>query len=304
MYYSTFFNKLCYMNPDHSIQKTVISKQNESQQSDSGNISLHYKTTQDTAHHAYGADKKTEHVPLAPQVIGQLGPLPLTNSFFFSIIVTLFLVTFAIILSRSITRIPGKIQALIEIILEYIYNLGEDLAKARIKTFFPWVATFFIYILTSNILALFPGVSTIGINKVVDGNHLFIPLLRSINSDLNMTLSLAILSLMVTHFYAIKFIGVIHYLKKWFSLKMLGVFLFVGLLEIVSEFTKIISLSFRLFGNILAGKVLLKTAWSYSAFIVPIPFYFLELLVAFVQATVFMMLTLVFMVMLSEKHEY
>ncbi len=119
-----------------------------------------------------------------------------------------------------------------------------------------------------------------------------------------MTLSLAILSVMVTHFYSIKIIGGINYIKKWFSLKMLGVFLFVGLLELVSEFTKIVSLSFRLFGNILAGKVLLKTAWSYSAFIVPLPFYFLELIMAVVQAAIFMMLTLVFMVMLSEVNEH
>jgi F-type H+-transporting ATPase subunit a len=162
--------------------------------------------------------------------------------------------------------------------------------------------TFFLYILTANLLALLPGVSTIGINAVSEGQQKFIPIVRSINSDLNMTLSLALISVIVTHFFSLKFIGIRDYLKRWFSLKMFGVFLFVGFLEIVSEFTKIISLSFRLFGNILAGKVLLKTAWSVSAFIVPIPFYFLELIVAIVQASVFMILTLVFMVMLSEKH--
>ena len=116
-----------------------------------------------------------------------------------------------------------------------------------------------------------------------------------------MTLSLALLSVMVTHYFSIKFIGVGDYLKRWFSLKMFGVFLFVGILELVAEFTKVVSLSFRLFGNILAGKVLLKTAGAFSAFIVPLPFYFLEIIVAFVQAAVFMMLTLVFMAMLSEK---
>ena len=84
---------------------------------------------------------------------------------------------------------------------------------------------------------------------------------------------------------------------------MFGIFLFVGILELVAEFTKLVSLSFRLFGNILTGKVLLKTAWSFSAFIVPLPFYFLEIIVAFVQAAVLMMLTLVFMVLLSEQHE-
>jgi len=257
---------------------------------------------QDKPHHSFGADTKTEHVPLAPEVIGHIGSFPMTNSLVFSILVTILLSLFAMLFSRKITVIPDKFQSLIEIMVEYVYDLGESLAQSRINAFFPWVMTFFLYILAANILALFPGVSTIGINEMHEGQQKFIPLLRSINSDLNMTLSLALLSVMATHFFSIKFIGVINYFKRWFSLKMFGVFLFVGILELVSEFTKIISLSFRLFGNILAGKVLLKTSWSVSAFIVPLPFYFLELVVAFVQAAVFMILTLIFMVLLSDKH--
>lgn len=260
------------------------------------------QTFQDKPQHSIGADKKTEHVPLAPEVIGHIGTLPITNSLVFSIVVTVLLSTVAIFFSKRITVIPGKFQALIEFIIEYVYNLGEELAHTRINTFFPWVMTFFLYILSANLLALLPGVSTIGFYEIVQGEEKFIPLLRSINSDLNMTLSLALLSVVMTHFFSLRFIGVWNYLKRWFSLEMFGVFLFVGLLELVAEFTKIVSLSFRLFGNILAGKVLLKTAWSFSAFIVPLPFYFLELIVAIVQAAVFMMLTLVFMVMLSEKH--
>ena len=257
---------------------------------------------QDKPHHSFGTDTKAEHVPLAPEVIGHIGSFPITNSLVFSILVTILLSLFAIVFSRKITVIPGKLQSLIEVMFEYVYDLGETLAHSRIKTFFPWVMTFFLYILAANLFALFPGVSTIGVNMMHEGQPKFVPLLRSINSDLNMTLALALLSVMATHFFSLKFIGGIHYFKRWFSLKMFGVSLFVGILELVSEFTKIISLSFRLFGNILAGKVLLKTSWSISAFIVPLPFYFLELVVAFVQAAVFMILTLVFMVMLSEKH--
>lgn len=257
---------------------------------------------QDQSTHSYAKDSKTEHVPLSPEVIGHIGTFPMTNSLVFSLLVTLFLSLTAIIFSKRIAVIPGKFQSFIEILFEYVYNLGEELAHSRIKSFFPWVMTFFLYILAANLLALLPGVSTIGINTVFEGQQKFIPLLRSINSDLNMTLSLALLSVVATHFFSLKFIGIKNYIKRWFSLKMFGVFLFVGILEIISEFTKVISLSFRLFGNILAGKVLLKTAGSVSAFIVPIPFYFLELIVAIVQAAVFMILTLVFMVMLSEKH--
>jgi len=113
-------------------------------------------------------------------------------------------------------------------------------------------------------------------------------------------LALALTSAFLTHAFAIHYLGVIDYLKRWFTLN--PIFLFVGLLELVGEVTKVVSLSFRLFGNIFAGEVVLSTVASIFAFVVPLPFYFLEIIVGFVQAAVFMMLTLVFMVLLSEKH--
>src|SRR5258708_1400525 len=152
--------------------------------------------------------------------------------------------------------------------------------------------TFFLFIMVGNLLGLLPGFGTI--------THHSVPLLRSINSDLNTTLALALISAVTTHIFAIKYVGLKNYLKRWVSLN--PIFLFVGLLEIVGEFTKIISLSFRLFGNIFAGEVVLSTISQIFAFIVPLPFYFLEIIVGFVQAAVFMMLTLVFMVLLTEKH--
>jgi F-type H+-transporting ATPase subunit a len=160
--------------------------------------------------------------------------------------------------------------------------------------------TFFLFIITANWFGLLPGFGTIFLKEVHDGKEVSLPIFRSINSDLNMTLGLALLSAIVTHVYAIRILGVIEYLKKWVSLN--PIFLFVGLLELVSELTKVVSLSFRLFGNIFAGEVVLVTVSGIFAFIAPLPFYFLEVIVGFVQAAVFMMLTLVFMVLLSEKH--
>ncbi len=240
-------------------------------------------------------------VPFAPDVLGDIAGFPVTNSLLFSCLITLSMSLAAIAYSKRISTHPDNTQSFLEAIFEYVYNLGEDLAHNRIKAFFPWLMSFFLYILTANLLALLPGVSTIGFFGTKDGEEIFVPLLRSVNSDLNMTLSLGILSSLVTHYYSIRFVGIVNYLKRWFSLKMFGVFLFVGMLEIASEFTKIVSLSFRLFGNIFAGKVLIKTAWSFSAFIAPLPFYVLELIVAIVQASVFMMLTLVFMAILSDE---
>jgi F-type H+-transporting ATPase subunit a len=240
-------------------------------------------------------------IVLAPEVLGHIGPLPVTNTLLVSWLVMLVLIVFAVAVHRKVSLVPKGIQNFAELLIENIYSTVSDLAGPKTKAFFPWVASFFLFILVANLLGLFPGFTTITYKP--EGSEHALPLLRSINSDLNMTASLAILSVVVTHIFAIKYIGFKGYLKKWFSLQMFGVFLFVGILELISEFTKIVSLSFRLFGNIFAGEVVLGTVSSIFAFFVPLPFYFLELIVAFVQAAVFMMLTLVFMVLLSEKHE-
>ena len=129
---------------------------------------------------------------------------------------------------------------------------------------------------------------------------MFVTLFRSVNSDLNVTLALALISVGVTHYYSISSLGIVDYLKRYFSINPVN--LFVGLLEIIAEITKILSLSFRLFGNIFAGEALLMTISSLFAFVLPLPFIFLEIIVGFVQAAIFMMLTLVFMVILTEKH--
>lgn len=240
-------------------------------------------------------------IVLAPETLGYIGPLPVTNTLLVSWMVVAILIVFAVIVHRKVTIIPSKIQNFAELFIDGIYSTVSDLAGSKAKTFFPWVASFFLFILVANLLGLFPGFATISYKPT--GAERAVPLLRSINSDLNMTAALAILSVVVTHILAIRFIGFKAYFQKWFSLQMFGVFLFVGILELVSEFTKMVSLSFRLFGNIFAGEVVLGTVSSIFAFFVPLPFYFLEILVAFVQAAVFMMLTLVFMVILSGKHE-
>lgn len=132
------------------------------------------------------------------------------------------------------------------------------------------------------------------------GGHHLITLLRPATSDFNATLALAFVSLLATHALSIKYTGIKDYLKRFFSFN--PILLFVGLLELVSEFIKIFSLSFRLFGNIYAGEVVLTTISGLFAFLAPLPFLLLESIVAIVQGLVFAMLTLVFMSMLTEKH--
>jgi F-type H+-transporting ATPase subunit a len=242
-----------------------------------------------------------EHgVILAPEILGHFGPLPITNTLLVSWIVMAVIIAISYLATRKVSIIPSGLQNLMEMVIEFGYTTVEELAHDKAKVIFPITMTFFLYIIIANWMGLLPGFSTIGFNEVENGKPVFVPLLRSLNSDLNMTLGLALFSAFITHAFAIRVLGAKEYLKKWFSLN--PIFLFVGLLEIVSEFTKIISLSFRLFGNIFAGEVVLATVAGIFAFFAPLPFYLLEVIVGFVQAAVFMMLTLVFMVLLSEKH--
>lgn len=240
-------------------------------------------------------------IVLAPEAIAHIGQFPITNTMLVSWGVMFFLIIISLLATRKVQLVPSGLQNFFEMIIEFAYQTVEDLAASKAKIIFPIVMTFFLFIITANWLGLFPGFGTIGFNEIKDGKIEFIPLLRSINSDLNMTLALALTSAVITHIFAIKYLGIKDYLKRWVSLN--PIFLFVGILEIVSEFTKIVSLSFRLFGNIFAGEVVLSTVSNIFAFVVPLPFYFLEIIVGFVQAAVFMMLTLVFIVLLTEKHE-
>jgi F-type H+-transporting ATPase subunit a len=241
-------------------------------------------------------------ITLFAEKIFQLGPLPITNTLVTTVITTILLSLFAILISKKISLVPtSRLQLTAEIVIESIFSTIENLADTkRARRFFPIIATFFIFILTANYLGLLPGFSTIGFNEIHHGKEVFVPLLRSVNSDLNVTLALALISVGLTHYYSISSLGLGDYLKRYFSLNPVN--LFVGLLEIIAEITKILSLSFRLFGNIFAGEALLVTISSLFAFVLPLPFIFLEIIVGFVQAAIFMMLTLVFMVILTDKH--
>lgn len=241
-------------------------------------------------------------ITLFAEKIFELGGFPVTNTLLTTLITTSLLMTFAVVVNKRISLVPtSKMQLVSEIVIENIFSLIENLSdRKQAQRFFPIVTTFFIFILVANYLGLLPGFNTVGIFEHRDGEKLFIPLFRSINSDLNVTLALSLISVGVTHYFSVTSLGIINYLKRYFSLNPVN--LFVGLLEIVSEITKIVSLSFRLFGNIFAGEALLITISSLFAFILPLPFIFLEIIVGFVQAVIFMMLTLVFMVILTEKH--
>lgn len=228
--------------------------------------------------------------------IFRLGEFNITNAFLNTLLVDFIIITAVIVLSKNIKLIPNLFQNVVESIIETFYSLTESVAAKRTPKIFPYFMSFFLFILISNWSGLIPGVGTIGF---FEGKKL-IPILRSATSDLNVTLALALVSAFATHMLSVKTIGIKEYLSRYFSFNPIN--LFVGILEIISEITKIISLSFRLFGNIFAGEVVLLTTAGIFAFLFPVPFLLLEIIVGLVQALVFGMLTMTFMAILTTPH--
>ena len=247
------------------------------------------------------------HISLAAERIFAVFGMPITNTLLMSWIAMAILILTSFFATRKLKLIPKGLQnfteSIVELILGFITQIIGNRKEA--EKFFPLVTTIFVFILLSNWLGLVPGVGTIGFFEVAhteNGNQLFIPLFRSANSDLNMTLALAIVSVIATQIFGIITIGFFKHIGKYISFKNPGL-TFAGILEGIAEVVKILSFSFRLFGNIFAGEVLLIVMAFLLPFIAPLPFMFLELFVGFIQALIFAMLTLVFLkIAISEAH--
>lgn len=239
-------------------------------------------------------------VSFAAEPIFDVGTFPITNSLLNIIVIDSLLIGAVLYLKKHLSCIPKTFQNVSEMIIEVFYDLTESVAQSRAVKIFPYFISFFIFILLINWSGLIPGVGTIGFFHGEGKEKELIPLLRSGTSDINVTLALALVSAIATHFLSIKTVGIKDYLSRYFSLNPIN--LFIGILEIISEITKVISLSFRLFGNVFAGEVVLITVSSIFAFIFPIPFLLLEIIVGLVQALVFSMLTMAFMAILTTPH--
>lgn len=237
---------------------------------------------------------------LAAETILQVGSVPITNTLLNTLLIDAALIGLAFGVKNHVKTIPGKFQNAVEMVIEPFYNLVESIAGSRVKYIFPYFMTFFLFILFANYSAFIPGINSVGIKH---GDEV-IPFFRVATSDINVTLALALVSAVATHVLSIRLTGFKDYISRFISLN--PILLFVGLLELVSEVTKVISLSFRLFGNIFAGETVLHTVSglvsNVVAVFIPLPFMFLEIIVGFVQALVFAMLTFVFMSILTTPH--
>ncbi|MBT3690043.1 F0F1 ATP synthase subunit A [bacterium] len=278
------------------------------------------------SHNEIEQHETTEQISHEPTLFAEpvfnLGNFTVTNALLNSWIAVLIIVVLATVISKKIKRIPQGIQNYFEVILEGAYNLADSVTGSRDKTkkVFPIVFSIFMFILINNWLGLVPGIGSIGFIELHNGHETFVPFFRGGTADLNTTLALALFTVIATNIFGIIMVGGWKYFNKFVNIKAFleipkkfkkdpsiiivnPIKAFVGIIEIIGEIAKVASLSFRLFGNIFAGEVLLGAMATIFAFILPIPFMFLEVIVGIIQALIFAMLTLVyFTIASSEEH--
>jgi F-type H+-transporting ATPase subunit a len=259
------------------------------------------------------ADHPKGGLPLRALPMNEQSGISPTNSMIVTWVVALGIIVFAQIATRKIKDVPEGAQNFWEFLVEGLYNFLESIVgKVLVKKTFWFFATVFIFILFANWAALIPGVGTIGWghpNEHGAMDHISRPIFRGVNADLNMTLAMAVIFFVCWIWWSLQANGIggsiVHVfgnparkeMSGMLKIAMAGIFVLVGLLEVISILFRPVSLSFRLFGNIFAGENVLESMAHIVpglAWLTPIPFYFMELLVGVVQGLVFMLLTAVF----------
>ncbi|MFC1903611.1 F0F1 ATP synthase subunit A [Chloroflexota bacterium] len=258
---------------------------------------------------------------LPPEAVFHLFGFSITNSIVGAWITMIVLVAFSCVITRRMKIVPGRLQSAFEFLLGWLYDFCRRVAgEENGRRFFPIVTTIFLFVAFNAWLSLIPGFGSIMVTTA-DGHY--VPLLRGANTDINMPLALALVSFVFVEYFGLKSLG-LRYLRKFINpgqffsgighmfkgrlrAGLNGLFtgfihIFVGFLETLSEFIRIVSFTFRLFGNMTAGEILLLIAAFLIPWVFAIPFYGLELLVGFVQALIFGGLTLVFLTLAAAHH--
>ncbi len=284
--------------------------------------------------------KKESHIPYEGQMnnarhqlvhettiyaepIVSIGNFSITNALLTTWLSVFLLIIITLFFRMKIKEIPGKLQMIFEILYEEAMKLADQVTGDRkiSEKALPLSLSIFIFVLINNWIGILPGVGSIG--KVVQhgSEYVFVPFLRGGTADINTTLALSFISVIGANIFGITSIGLWKSFNKFINLKALSrivfdirkdptviivapITFFVGLIEIIGEIAKIASLSFRLFGNVFAGEVLLSSMTALVAYFVPIPFFFLEILVGLIQALIFSVLTLVYFTIASQDHEH
>jgi F-type H+-transporting ATPase subunit a len=268
------------------------------------------------------------HVALPSEPILHVGSFSITNTLIASWFTIIVLVGLSYLCTRKMKLIPSRRQGLAEAVVEGLLNFVESVAgNKHARMIFPGVATIFIYVLSNAYLALLPFFGTIGLRHLGSHGHEseFFALFRAANTDLNVPLSIAMMSFIFVETWGMRAIGISHYLsefinvrqflqglKELFTLKLkVGLMnivfgfisLFVGVLEVFSHLTRMLSFTFRLFGNMTAGEILILVSCFLIPLVFTLPFYGLELLIGMIQALIFSGLTLVFGTIAVSPHE-
>ena len=239
------------------------------------------------------------HISLKAENISYLLGIPISNSLITTWLVMIFLILLSMITYSKLTLIPGYLQLVMEMLIGGLHSLFKEILEDEVDKYFPYLITIFIFIIFLNWSGILPGVGTIGI--YVEEEE-FIPFFRAGTADLNMTFALALLTVIYVQYAGISSLG-IKYLSKFFNITNPLNFV-VGILELISEISRVISFAFRLFGNIFAGEVLLTVIGFLVPLLAPIPFLGLELFVGFIQALVFAMLSAVFFTLATAHAEH
>ena len=262
----------------------------------------------ETAGHA--AHATPEGLSADAKPVFSIGPIQFTNSMVITWTVAALLILVAQLATRKVQLVPSGLQNFVEWLVEGMYDFfGEILGADLVKKSFWFFCTLFVFILFTNWFGLIPGVGTI-----TYGGH---PILRGGNADLNMTLAMSLVFFFLWVIWSFQSLGLVGFLKHIFSggdngkgpmaIFMAAIFLFVGAIEVISITFRPVSLSFRLYGNVYAGENILESMMhlggTWFGWLLPLPFYFLELLVGIVQALVFALLTSVFTALMAGHHE-
>ena len=270
------------------------------------------------------------HIALKAEQIAHILGIPITNTMLMSWLVMLVLIVCGYVIGKKLQKIPSKAQTFFETLFSFLLDYFEEVLESRelARRFFPLITTFFLFILLGNWFGLIPGVGSVFIEHsepveayeesgvVVGGDVLeeetvkaethettqHIALFHPVSVDLNFTLALAIISFFIVEVSGVMYVGALHYASKFINLRSPVGFL-VGLIELLSEVARLVSFSFRLFGNMFAGKTLILVAMFFVPLILPVPLMLYEVFVGFIQASIFSLLTLFFVKLaISEAH--
>src|SRR3989344_6052074 len=270
-----------------------------------------------------GTTEEVSHeITLYAEPVFHFKDFVVTNALFTSWFVVAIIIILSLTLRYVLREVPGKLQNFFELIVESALDLCDQVTNSRALSIriFPIAISVFFFVLINNWLGIMP-LGGLGIIEEGDHGLAFIPYLRGGTADINTTIALAVMAVVGANLFGIFSLGIWKTFNKYVNLKALGqifthvrkdptiiivapITFFVGLLEIISEFAKIASLSFRLFGNVFAGEVLLVSMAALVGYIVPIPFLFLEILIGLIQALIFATLLVVYFTISATDHEH